>query len=194
MESKLSFTQDIGARVHRALQALKGNPCDLQHAIAFNNPFSAMHMRKINGVYKPIGVYNGRNAVTIEGKNHLLDVVFGNSTPVTQIDPWYIGLINQTPTPTLSENDTLALHAAWNEFTTYSGNRVAWADANASAKVKGSSSTSDFTITTGGTVHGIMIASVATGTSGILWATGAFDASIVVVASDVLKITYGIRT
>jgi hypothetical protein len=132
--------------------------------------------------------------VTVVGKNHLLDVTFGNSTPVTQIATWYIGLINNSPTPTLSENDTLASHSGWSEFTSYSGTRKAWDDANAASKIKGTTSVSTFTASGSGVVYGIFIASVTSGTSGILWATGAFDATVSLIASDDLKVSYGIRT
>ena len=140
---------------------------------------------------RKFGVDNG---ITVEGKNHLLDVTFGNSSPVTQVTPWYIGLINNSPTPTLSENDTLASHAGWSEFSSYSGNRKAWDDANASAKVKGTTAASEFTMTGTGTIYGVFVCAAASGTTGVLWSTAAFDATAAVVSSDVLRISYGIRT
>lgn len=185
-KDKLHLTQHIGVNVERTRGIMDG--------LTWRNPFKADHYRLINGVYRHINTIHGMNGVTVVGKNHMLDVTFGNSSPVTQVDPWYIGLINNTPTPTLSENDTLASHAGWSEFTTYTGNRKAWDDANAASKVKGTTSTSDFTISSDGTVYGILVASVDTGTGGILWTTGAFDDAVPVVNLDVLKITYGIRT
>jgi hypothetical protein len=194
MESNLNFKQSIGAQLVRRASKLSPRDTEVVHQLQWKNPFSAMHMRKINGVYRCINVVNGWNGVTVVGKNHLLDVVFGNATPVTQVDPWYIGLINQSPTPVLDEGDTLASHSGWSEFTSYSGGvRLEWDDSDAASKVKGSDTTSDFTISASGEVHGILVASVSSGTSGILWATGSFDASITVVNTDVLKITYGVR-
>lgn len=192
MNSDLSIQQLIGVRHIRRADKVS-NPLYVEHLLQWKNPFSAMHWREINGIYRCINVVNGWNGVTIEGKNYLLDVAFGNTTPVTQIDPWYIGMINQTPTPVLDEADTLASHSGWAEFTDYSGNRVEWDDSDAASKVKGSDTTSDFTFTGSGEVHGIMIASASSGSSGTLWATGSFDTSITVVATDILKITYGVR-
>lgn len=185
------FEQTIGrqlVRDGRAIEMPRG-VVPLGSELRFSNIFAVQHFRK----GRLLGVVSGHNDIVIEGKNHVLDVCFGNSTPVTQVDPWYQGLINQTPTPVLSESDTLASHAGWAEFSSYSGNRQAWTDANAASKVKGTTTISTFTMTAGGEIHGIFVASVATGTSGILWATGAFDSSLTVVTSDELKITYGIR-
>lgn len=141
-----------------------------------------------------IGKYRATNDIVVVGKNHALDVVFGNSTPVAQVDPWYIGLINNTPTPSLSENDTLASHAGWTEFTSYTGTRKAWDDANAAAKAKGTTTTSDFTISADADIYGLFVCSVTSGTSGVLWATMPFDNGIASVKNlDVFKVTYGIQ-
>lgn len=162
----------------------------LKHSVPFRNPFAGLLIRR----GRVVQIAHGFNDVTIEGKNYLLDVAFGNSSPISQIDPWYIGLISNSPTPSLAEGDTLASHAGWTEFTDYSGDREEWNDADASNKVKGSSGTSDFTITDTGELYGILVASAASGTSGILWATGAFDAPVPVASTDVFKAAYGIRT
>lgn len=200
MFDNLSIKQVIGRQLVRAGQVILGEKSIHEvnglNQITFRNPFQAIHIRKMGVKLEPrvINVVRGWNDVTVVGKNHLLDVTFGNSTPVTQVSPWYIGLINNTPTPTLSENDTLASHSGWSEFTAYSGNRKAWDDANASAKVKGTTSVSTFTATSSGTIYGILVAAVSSGTSGVLWATGAFDATVSLITSDDLKVSYGIRT
>lgn len=186
--------QDVGFSVMRnglphLRRLVEGVQKPIIHDLRFSNPFQCMHIR--HG--RVLGVYTGFNDVTVVGKNHLWDVTFGNSTPVTQVGTWYIGLINQSPTPTLSENDTLASHAGWSETTAYSGNRKAWDDTNAASKIKGTTTPSEFTMNSTLSVHGIFIASVSSGTSGILWATGSFDASVPVISSDVLRITYGLR-
>jgi hypothetical protein len=200
MKDTLNIRQIIGRQLVRAGQVILGekDPYSLTNVseITFRNPFTAIHIgrRGVKMTPRVLNVVRGWNDVTIVGKNHLLDVVFGNSSPVTQVNPWYIGLINNTPTPTLSENDTLSSHSGWSEFTSYSGNRKAWDDANASSKIKGTTSVSTFTASGSGTIYGIFIASVSTGTSGILWATGAFDATVSLITSDDLKVSYGIRT
>lgn len=194
MFDKLNFEQLFNYVLER--NGPPNKPTDgvfgMGHSLQWHNPFVCQHMR--DG--KQIGIHSGWNGVVTEGKNHALDVIFGNSTPVTQIDPWYIGLIDQSPTPNLLDTDVLSSHSGWNEFTNYSGNRQAWDDANAASGVKGTTSVSSFTMgTIVGTenIHGIMICSVATTNTGILWATGAFNSSVPVVTSDVLKITYSVR-
>jgi hypothetical protein len=164
--------------------------------LGFSNPFRADIIRRMGVKMTPRVVWSGfgYNGITVTGKNHLLDVTFGNSSPVTQVSPWYIGLINNTPTPTLSENDTLASHAGWVEATGYSGTRKAWDDANAALKIKGTTTPSTFNITTTQAIYGIMVASVTSGTGGLLWATGGFDTIANVINGDDLKVTYGIRT
>lgn len=178
----LALKQMIGARLSRSRQ--------IEHGLEWSNPFSAELVR--GG--KVIASAKGYNGITVVGKNHLLDVVFGKATPVTQVNPWYIGLINQSPTPVLVEGDTLASHSGWVEFTGYSGNRQPWDDTDAANKVKGTSTVSTFTINATGTIYGILICAVATGTSGVLWATGGFDSALSVVNTDELKVTYGLRT
>ena len=176
--------------------------------------FSGELVRK-NGIYQPLAFHNrisaelirdGRiikrvsclNGVTVVGKNSILDTFFGKASPVAQVATWYIGLINNTPTPVLSEDDTLASHAGWAEMTTQYGagttpaNRQAWTDADASAKTKGTTTVSTFTFITTGTAYGALVASVASGTSGVLWATGAFDDTVAFVASDELRVSYSV--
>lgn len=159
------------------------------HQLSFNNPFVA-HQYRGGRLIKRV---RGHNGVTVVGKNKFLDTFFGAATPLTQVATWYIGLINNSPTPVLVEGDTLASHSGWTEWTAYSGNRQAWDDADSSNKIKGSTTASSFTISSAGTLYGIMVASVASGTTGILWATGAFDATLDVISSDVIKVTYGVK-
>ena len=176
-------------KIQQMLDVMVERQRGICHELGFSNPFAGLLIRKgkiIQEVY-------GHNGVTIVGKNHMLDVTFGNATPVTQVDPWYIGLVNNSPAPTFAEADTLASHSGWSEFTDYSGNRQAWDDADAASKVKGASAVSSFTMTGAGVINGIFVAAAATGTSGVLWATGSFDSTVTVVSTDILKVSYGVR-
>lgn len=190
----LNIRQMIGGFVERAGRRIAGRQ-RMEHGLRFRNPFTAALERPMGvGMKKRvIKIVHGFNDVTVVGKNHLLDVVFGNTSPVTQVDPWYIGLINDTPTPVLDEDDTLSSHTGWDELTDYTGNRQAWVDANAASKIKGTTTVSTFPITATVTVNGIFIASVASGTSGILWATGSFDEVVDAINGDDLKVSYGVR-
>jgi hypothetical protein len=188
----LKMRQAIGAQLIRGGQLLAAplyRSRGVYDELLFNNVFSAQVIRR----GRVIQTVHGRNGVTVVGKNHMLDVVFGKGTPVTQVDPWYIGLINNSPSPVLSENDTLASHTGWTEWTSYSGNRKEWVDADAASKIKGTTTASSFTISATGVLYGICVAAVASGTSGVLWATGAFDSTLSVVNTDVINVTYGVR-
>lgn len=123
------------------------------------------------------------NLVTTEGKNKLLSTGFDADT---QITTWYLGL-KLAGTPVIA--DTLASHASWSEFTSYTGNRQAIVFGTASAaSLAGAELT--FAITGSGTVLGAFVCSVATGTSGTLYSAGDFSGgSKVVAASDSLKVT-----
>jgi len=192
MMNRLNVRQMIGASVIRAGELIlppKWRNRGVVHQLDFSNPFIAQLYR--HG--KCIKTVQGFNGVTVVGKNHLLDVAFGNSSPVTQIATWYIGLVDDSPTPVFVEADTLASHTGWTEFTGYAGTRKAWDDANAASKVKGTTTVSTFVCNTTATINGILVASVTSGTSGILWATGSFDTTIDVINLDEIKVTYGIR-
>ena len=135
------------------------------------------------------------NGVTVVGKNHALNEVFPHSAYVpAPVDPWYMSLINNSPLPSLSEDDTLAVHATWVEFLDYdSGNRRPWVPAAAVDKVKGTTTVSTFTFDGGGEIYGVLICSVETTTAGILWCTGALDTPITVVATNTFKLGYILR-
>ena len=114
------------------------------------------------------------NLVTNEGLNHLLDVTLSGATQDTT---WFVGLTDGTPTA--AAGDTLASHAGWVEVTAYDeANRVAWVDGGVSSQsVSNSASPATFTISANGTtVGGAFLAGVNTGTSGTLYAVGAFSA------------------
>lgn len=167
----------------------------LHDSLPLTGVFKVDFFRKYKSGYRKIWTQPWKkNGITVEGKNHLLNEVFPHSayTPAP-VDPWYIGAVSQTPTPSFNESDTLALHPGWTEFTTLTGNRQAWDPAAASNKIKGSATVTQLTASAGGEVNGMLVASVASGTAGILWSTGSFDSSIVVVATDVWNVTYGLR-
>ena len=149
--------------------------------------FHVKHYDKHNNL---IGEYDLQNGVTTEGKNKLFDVMFHGSTPV---DPWYIGLIDNTGWTVEAAADTLASHAGWTEFTSYSGSRKEWTEGAASSQSITNGTSVDFAITATGTLKGIFIASAASGSSGTLWATADFASLVSVSNGDTLKITYTVN-
>ena len=109
---------------------------------------------------------------------------------------WYLGLVNNSPSPSYNANDTLASHAGWNETTGYSGNRKAVTFGTPSTAdpsvIDNSGSPASFSINTTVTVAGAFLASVATGTSGVLFSVSTFQSpgARSVVNGDTLTVTY----
>lgn len=122
------------------------------------------------------------NLVTTVGKNDTIDKYFKGSAYTAA---WYLGLAGAG---TKAVGDTLASHAGWAEVTPYAGNRPAITFGTTS----GGSNTATavgYAITGSATVAGAFIASVNTGTSGILYSAGDFAASRSVVSGDTLNVT-----
>jgi hypothetical protein len=111
---------------------------------------------------------------------------------------WYIGLITGPRIGTaFSASDTHASHAGWTEFTNYSGARKAPVLAAATladpSVITNTASPASFTITGGGgVVGGAFLASVDSGTSGILFSESDFQSpgDRTVVSGDTLNVTY----
>lgn len=109
---------------------------------------------------------------------------------------FYLGLINNTPTPSYNANDTLASHAGWNETSSYSGNRKSVTFGTATTAdpsvIDNSASPAQFSMTGTVTVAGAFLTTVATGTSGILFSASTFQApgARSVVSGDTLNVTY----
>jgi hypothetical protein len=158
----------------------------MQQELRFENVFHLEAYR--DGVL--LHEFDFHNDVMTEGKNKVLDTAFGG---VTQIGTWYLGLINNTPTPTIAAADTLASHAGWTEATAYSGNRKEWTDASASGGLKSYTALSEFTINATITLYGCFLASAASGTTGTLFSAGAFPTTPSYINGDVIKIGYGVR-
>jgi hypothetical protein len=129
-----------------------------------------------------------KNIVVNQGLNDLLDVTLSGATQDTT---WFVGLTDGTPT--VAAGDTLASHAGWVEVTAYDEtNRVAWVDAGASSQsISNAASPAVFTINANGTViGGAFLAGVNTGTSGRLYAAGAFSGGDKTLAdNDTLDVT-----
>ena len=155
--------------------------------LKFKGKYQVKHFDK-DGVLK--GTYDIDNDVGTVGKTALLDSFFRNQT---QPAAWYIGIIDNSGFTALAVGDTMASHSGWNEFTTYSqSTRVAWGPDAASAASITNGTKATFDITGSGTLKGIFVNSVSTksGTTGTLWSTAAFAATVAVVNGDSLKITY----
>jgi hypothetical protein len=134
------------------------------------------------------------NLVVNEGLKDMNDKYFSGAAYTAT---WFIGLVTGPGSgTTFAAADTLASHAGWTEYTDYSGNRGAitfGAATLADPSVITNSVAVQFNITgAGGTVAGAFLASVDTGTSGILFSESDFQApgDRAVVSGDVLNVTY----
>ena len=110
---------------------------------------------------------------------------------------WYLGLITGPgSSTTIAAGDTLATHAGWTEFTNYSGNRKAVTFGTATTAdpsvISNSASPASFGMLINGTVvAGALLASVSSGTSGILFSVGNFTGGDKTVDNgDTLNVTY----
>jgi hypothetical protein len=135
------------------------------------------------------------NLVVNEGLKDMNDKYFtGSSYTAT----WYVGLITGPSGSTaFSAIDTLAAHGGWTEFANYSGSRKAIVFGTATLadpSVKSNSaSPASFSITgAGGVVAGAFLASVSSGTSGVLFSESDFQApgDRTVANGDTLNVTY----
>jgi len=120
-----------------------------------------------------------QNLVTDVGLNELLANGLGTGT-------WYLGLTDGTPTA--AAVDTMASHAGWAEVVAYDeAARQAWTDGAVSGQsVDNSASPALFTINANGTVLGgafLADNNTKSGTTGILYAIGAFTGGDITLSS-----------
>ena len=124
------------------------------------------------------------NLVTTGGKTDIIDKYLKGSAYTAA---WFLGLKG---TGSAAVGDTLASHAGWAESNPYTGNRpaITWGTTAAGSNTATAVS---YSITVAGptTVAGAFVASVNTGTSGILYSVGDFAASRSVYAGDTLNVT-----
>ena len=153
--------------------------------MALKGKFKVQHIR--NG--KVLQEFEVSNGITNEGKNAALDILF-NAASVWTI---YLGLINNSPAPTLAAGDTMGSHAGWSETTDYDeANRLTWDPDAASSQAVANGTARTFTMSAAVTVYGLFATSNNTkgGTTGTLWATAAFAAPVVMADDDLLKVIY----
>jgi hypothetical protein len=137
-----------------------------------------------------LGSYRFNNGITDVGVAHAFDAVFHAGS---QITAWFIGLVDNSGYTALAGADTMASHAGWNEFTTYTeADRVAWDEGATAARSITNVTAASFAISGSGTVKGAFLVSNSTksGTTGTLWSTGVFSNPPTVANGETLKVTY----
>ena len=152
---------------------------------------------------KLIGTYNIRNAITNEGKNKLLDVMFHG---VTAVGTWYIGLVDGADSPSLAVGDVYAQingTNGWSEFTSYSETaRQEWTEGAAASQSITNASPLVFNISGSGSVYGLFVVGGGSTPStkndaaggGTLWSAAQFASGTqTVLNGDQLKVTYTVN-
>ena len=131
------------------------------------------------------------NGNTTSGLTNFLSVYFNSGT---QLTTWYIGLINNSPAPTLATADTIASHAGWTEYTGYSNaNRVTYTPAApAAASMTNAASPATFNFTEAVTIFGGFLVSNNTkgGTTGQMFATGGLSNLQTMANGQSLNVSY----
>lgn len=137
------------------------------------------------------------NLVVNEGLQDMNSKYF---TSVGYTSSWFLGLVEGPgASNTYAAGDTLATHAGWTELTPgteYTGNRKAALFGSATladpSVISNSASVASFAVLNNGTiVAGALLASVATGTSGVLFSVGNFTGGDKTVDNgDTLNVTY----
>lgn len=137
---------------------------------------------------------SAHNLVVNEGLQDMNAKYFEGSTYTAA---WYLGLVTGPGAGnTYAAGNTLASHVGWTEDTNYSGNRKAVTFGTATTAdpsvIDNSGSPAQFSMTGTTTIAGAFLASVATGTSGILFSVSNFQSpgDRAVVSGDTLNVTY----
>jgi hypothetical protein len=134
------------------------------------------------------------NLVVNEGLQNMNDEYFTGSTYTAA---WYLGLVDGPGAGnTYAAADTLASHSGWTENTDYSGDRKSVTFGTPTTAdpsvIDNSGSPAQFSMTGTATIGGAFLASVDTGTSGILFSVSNFQSpgDRAVVNGDTLNVTY----
>ena len=141
-----------------------------------------------------------KNLTTNQGRQDMNAKYFLGSSYTAA---WFIGLVNNSPTPSYSVSDTMASHAGWAETTDYSGSNRA--TANFGTATTADPSVIANTVASGGTVASFSITGTVTidgafltatqdnsTNTGVLFSVAAFETpgDRSVVNGDTLNVTY----
>lgn len=121
----------------------------------------------------------------------VLDVQLSGGTQKTT---WYLGLVNNAGFTALAAGDTMSSTPGWDEYTSYDeSTRRTWVDGGvASQTVSNVASPATFTFNETAAMKGGFLVSNNTkgGTTGLLWATGAFGSVQNMANLQTLDVTY----
>jgi hypothetical protein len=186
----VNFTQGLFVQVWNKFTKATRSIAGFMHSTKLSGHYSIEHRDKADNL---IGIYPIPNGIVDVGKVSLLDVYFRNQA---QIATWYFGLVNNAAFSAFAAADTMASHSGWAEMVGYDeATRVAWAPDAAAANSISNTTAATFAINAAATLKGIFVSSSSTksGTSGTLWSTAAFAATVDVSNGDSLKLTYTVN-
>lgn len=130
------------------------------------------------------------NMVPTAALTDVLSVYLGSGVQKTS---WFIGLIDNASFSALAASDTSAAHSGWAESSAYSESvRQTISFGSAAGGLIASSASLSFTANATVTIKGAFVISNSTkgGSTGLLFATGAFDSTQSLVSGQILKIDY----
>jgi hypothetical protein len=202
--TRLSLRERIVATVNRRLgtQIFAGAP-----AVDGGMPHGCFTVKHSRGG-RVINEWTIPNLITNEGKNHILNVQFHGTTPITT---WYLGLIDEAGFTAVAVADNYdninQVGNGWDEFDDYTDRnnadsavtRPVWNENAASGQAIANTTLAIYDFTSTGTVHGLFVAggaSAATkgdntaGTGHKLWAATPFTDPIDVTNGDDLSVSY----
>lgn len=135
------------------------------------------------------------NGITDEGIHYLLEVGFRSDAgmPVSQIAPWFAGLIDNAGFTGVDASDTMASHTGWSESTDYSES-VRQTLVFGAAAARAITAQVAFSINATKTIEGIFVPSNSTkgGTTGTLWSTAIFSSPPSLISGNVLTANYSL--
>ncbi len=168
--------------------------------------FKIEHLRE----GKLIGVYEAPNLIVNEGKNRLLDTMFGLTASFTKYETWYIGLVDNAGFTNFQAGDTydnIDGTNAWDEWQGYDvpATRPLWTQGVAASQVITNAVPVTFTMDTAGTLEGLFLCAGpnaatkgnhepgTTPNENVLWCGTSFaSGTVAVLDNDQLKVTYTI--
>jgi hypothetical protein len=141
------------------------------------------------------------NLITLAARTNVLEVYFHDGVQ-SAASSWCAGLIAAAGYTSNPNTDTIASHAGWAEFTTYTqANRVPWGPQAAASQAIGNGATpiewTIGTVTSGTQIAGIFIANQNTkgGTTGLLFSTATFPSGHRTInTGDTVRTNYGVTS
>ncbi len=200
--NKLSLSERIVATIRRplGLQVHSGMVAD---GVMPKGYFNVQHGR--GG--RIINEYRVPNTIVNEGKNHILNVQFHGTTPITV---WHLGLVDAAAFGAIVVGDIyhqINGTNGWTEFAAYTdtnnsasgSTRPTWGPNAASGQAIANTTLAKYLFTGPGTLQGLFVVGgtnsatkndATSGAANILWAATPFALPIDVIAADDLSVSY----